>query len=125
MESSYVRRKMFCRNWGIYKTFETVKIIYFYYEILLSSYFKTYRHDILASNGLAVSNSSNSGSEITMKTIPMEEYTRLVRDSVQLYKAQKTIEKLTKRIEKNDATILGLKKKLEFGNISPVSLRQF
>lgn len=51
----------------------------------------------------------------------MEEYTRLVGDSIQLNGAKRTVEKLTKCIEKKDAAILKLKKKLEFENISPVS----
>lgn len=96
-------------------------------------YFITSRHDIVADNsangldGLAMGNSSNNdhGSEIAMETISMEEYTRLVSDSVELHKAKKTIDKLTKQINKKDATILELKKKSEFGNLSLVSLRYF
>lgn len=67
------------------------------------------------------SNSSRD-SEHTMKTISMEEYIKLVHGSVELYKAQKTIDRMTKSIEKKDAEILELKKKLEFGNLSSVSL---
>lgn len=74
---------------------------------------------------MSITSNTNYESEIAMKTISMEEYGRLVGDSVQLNEAKKTIGKLTKCIEKKDATILKLSKKLEFGNISPVSLRYF
>lgn len=75
---------------------------------------------------LAMGNSSNNNhSEIAMKAISMEEYTRLVRDSVDLYKAKKTIERLTKQINKKDVTISEFQKKSEFGNLSLVSLRYF
>lgn len=110
-----------------------MKLNFFHYEILLSTYFITSRDDIVADNSangldeIAMGNSSNNnhGSENALKTISMEEYTRLVRDSVEFYKAKKTIETLTKRIEKKDATILEFKKKSKFGNLSPVSLRYF
>lgn len=68
------------------------------------------------------SSNSNRDFEHTMKTISMEEYIKLVSGSVELYKAQRTIDRMTKSIKKKDATILELKKKLEFGNLSPVSL---
>lgn len=82
------------------------------------------------SNGLdecamSISSNRNHGSEIAMKAISLEEYTRLVGDSVQLNEAKKTVVKLTKCTEKRDATILKLEKKLEFGNISTVSLQYF
>lgn len=88
------------------------------------------RYDISTdntSNGLnecAMDNSSNNNcnSETTMKTISMVEYTRLVQNSIEICKAKKTIDKLTKSIEKKDAALLKLENKLKLPNLSHVSL---
>lgn len=55
----------------------------------------------------------------------MDEYKKLCDDSVELYRAKKTIDKLSASIEKKDRIIEKMEKEVKFEDLSPVSLQNF
>lgn len=81
----------------------------------------------LAKNSAIVSANLISNPDNSMKTIPIEEYRRLVQASVELCKANETIDKLNILLQKNDKIIENLKAKLvthtEAAHLSHVSER--
>lgn len=133
---------MFYLNFGIYiyEIFEITQLHKFSFWNFFNTCFIFYifRLDIsedrttdLSSN---ISNGSNAFateylsndcqcSNTNMKTIPMELYMKLCNDSLKLFNAEKTIDKLTNSIKQKDNTILEIKKRLELGHLSPVSVR--
>lgn len=82
-------------------------------------------HDDLQENSVIVSANLTSNSDNSMRAIPIEEYRRLVQASVELCKADKTIDKLNIVLQKKDKIIENLKAKLvthtEAPHLSPVS----
>lgn len=84
-------------------------------------------HNDLQENSVMVSANLTSNPENSMRKIPIEEYRRLVQASVELCKANKTIDKLNMLLQKKDKIIEILKAKLvthtEAPHLSAVSER--
>lgn len=100
-----------------------------YYSYLFECSFepKTSAELNIQETSTIVSANWTSTQDNSMKTIPIEEYRRLVQASVQLCKANETIDKLNVLLQKKDKMIENLKAKLmthtEAPHLSPVSER--
>lgn len=72
-------------------------------------------------SGRDLANDSGNSTTDRRVQISMEEYKKLCNSSVELYKAKKTIEKLTASNQKKDALIEKLSERHKFKHLSPVS----
>lgn len=107
-------------------------------SVRISKYFVFVNRNLSSSNNLNIeppstshphserSVSSANGCHISnMKSITTEEYRKLLNCSIELYKAERTIDKLNAEIEKKNAYIQKLKDKPTQAHLSSVSKQIF